>query len=311
MSNRYTYIGFLANVDSTIMNYKFGPGFKVEKLSTYEAVDLLQELEDIKKFEIAEGILYDRNNINEAEDAVYIVKKQFNSITPIDNMGNKKKMWRVSASFEYQFLNKYYNVINLLRLINGGNICITREYYLRHGQVKGFIESQCTNLHVFTSLCSLRKDAIGRTKRLISKCQIPFNEKSLQIAFENYEISFEQYHENMSFASLMFGIEALFNDSKGEITYKLSRNIAVLLGETISNAQLIEKNIKDLYDKRSKLVHNGESTVDRSHIILLQNYLRKSIIAFNYIGKKKSIILADLKILGYGNSPVKSLLKRM
>jgi hypothetical protein len=73
------------------------------------------------------------------------------------------------------------------------------------------------------------------------KIRYPFR-KTLQLAFNNFNLSYEVENVNLQFLSLMNGMEVLFNPSGGgELTYRISRNTAVLLGQDKIEAENIEK----------------------------------------------------------------------
>ena len=104
----------------------------------------------------------------------------------------------------------------------------------------------------------------------------------------------------------MNGIEALFNPSgQGELIFRISRSLAVLLGEDVDEAVKIEKKIKKFYDKRSRIVHNGNADITEGEVLELRSYLRKCIIRLNKIDKDKDSILKALNLAGFGESPFK------
>ena len=57
----------------------------------------------------------------------------------------------------------------------------------------------------------------------------------------------------------MTGLEALFNIGQPELSYTISRNIAVLLGIDKDDSNKIFQEMKDLYKKRSKIIHGSYS----------------------------------------------------
>ena len=76
----------------------------------------------------------------------------------------------------------------------------------------------------------------------------------------------------------MISLEALFNPGVHELRHRISRNAAVLLGSNREESSVIFSDIKGLYDKRSKVVHTGESSViDKDALSRLRHYVRESI----------------------------------
>jgi hypothetical protein len=120
------------------------------------------------------------------------------------------------------------------------------------------------------------------------------------LAFDNFESSYAIDVQNVAFLSLMNGLEALLNPGGGEITYKLSRNCAVLLGKDKRDAIGIFKDVKDLYDLRSSIVHGATRNVEEGEILKLRGYLRESIKKLLKTNKPKEEVLDDLNERGFG-----------
>ena len=102
----------------------------------------------------------------------------------------------------------------------------------------------------------------------------------------------------------MISLEALFNPGGGELGYRIRRNTAVLLGDNHTKSVLIDSDIKELYNKRSKIVHEGKTNiVDENDLSKLRNYVKDSIKLFYQIGKNKKELLEILNSCGYGKKP--------
>ena len=95
-----------------------------------------------------------------------------------------------------------------------------------------------------------------------------------------YEAKKKFVHSDEGFISAMISMEALYNEGPSDIKYKLSHRAAFLL--SLCEIEPIEsfENLKDLYNKRSKLVHGDVSLTRDPDRHLISNYTRKSIIVF-------------------------------
>jgi len=81
-------------------------------------------------------------------------------------------------------------------------------------------------------LLTLKDSEIPQLQEFIDNTNLPFKNKFLELAFENFELSYAVNNLNLQLLVLMNGMEALFNKgSNGEIIYKISRNASVLLGK--------------------------------------------------------------------------------
>jgi len=108
---------------------------------------------------------------------------------------------------------------------------------------------------------TLENSEISSLETFIQNTRLPFAQSFLELAFKNFELSYQIRDINLSFLSLMISLEALFNPGGQELRYRISRNTAVLLGKDRDDSEMIFSKIKELYDKRSAIVHNGEPSV--------------------------------------------------
>ena len=129
----------------------------------------------------------------------------------------------------------------------------------------------------------------------IQNTKLPFKESFLQLAFENFELSYLTPTSNLTFLSLMICMEILFKPpDRRSFSEKIYKNSAVLLGKDLTESNTIFNNIKNLYDKRSELVHTGISTINTEDVLMLRNYVRKSIRDINLKDKNKNDLLEFL-----------------
>lgn len=100
----------------------------------------------------------------------------------------------------------------------------------------------------------------------------------------------------------MMSLETLFHPSEqGELRYRISRNVAALLGKNDDkDSKTIFTDVEKLYDKRSKLVHTGnKSIVKESDLLLLRHYVRESIKEIYKMNKGKGDLLELLNSRGF------------
>lgn len=106
----------------------------------------------------------------------------------------------------------------------------------------------------------------------------------------------------------IIAIEILFSTNingvmSPSIVYQISESIALLLGKNVENCLAIEKEIKDLYGKRSGIVHNGSTSVIRNDYLKACNYGRAALLKIintkKYHLNKIHEVLEILKTLKY------------
>ncbi len=96
----------------------------------------------------------------------------------------------------------------------------------------------------------------------------------------------------------------MFIDGNAELTYRLSRSVAIFLGETRENSEEIYKNMKTLYNARSKYLHNGTENSDGQSEINAQRYARALIAKLITFSADFKSPIADIRSeidkLGFG-----------
>lgn len=97
----------------------------------------------------------------------------------------------------------------------------------------------------------------------------------------------------------------MFIDGNAELNYRLSRNIAIFLGATKENSEEIYKNMRKLYNARSKYLHNGEENRDIQNEINAQHYARALIVKLITFSAEFNSSIKDIRSeidkLGFGD----------
>jgi len=305
MSNKNIYfMGILANTDSSILKINLDRGFSIKSISENEGVDLVSTFESLPYSKTGNKLFIEFPCLNSSARELYFISNSFESI---DESGFER--WNAVAEFENKFLHSYLDpTIRLMRLFKEGNICMPLRYYYfidDDGIPKSFTGSEMT-LHISPNpKYTLEDSEVSDLDKFIRDTKLPFTESFLQLAFENFELSYQTHDMNLSFLSLMISLEILFHPSgQGELNYRISRNAAVLLGKDKKDSKEIKRKVKELYSKRSAIVHNGKSnSMDNEDLLKLRHYVRDSIKEFNKICKSKDDVLDLLDSLGFGEMP--------
>jgi len=151
---------------------------------------------------------------------------------------------------------------------------------------------------------SLEKSELQDLQTFIQSTKFPFLNPSLRLAHQNFEMAYSIYQKDLSFLALMISMESLFNPGGGELTYRISRNTAVLIGKDKDDSKNIFRKMKKLYGKRCDIVHQGKpNAVTEDDVKDLRNYVIRSIKEFYNIGKSKKEILELLNSCGFGDRP--------
>jgi len=305
MANRTVhFVGVLANVDSSILEIDLNHGFKIEHKSLRKGIDLISRLESLSIKSIAQKLL-PLSCYNYSEKKYYVVTNSFESDIEMNNKGTLTSFPVGVARFDNKFFHGYLDrIIRLMRLFKEGNVVIPLKYYylIEKNRPKMLIGSG-THVAVSEEPYALEPTDIPKLLLFIRDTALPFANPFLQLAFGAFELSYEATHMGSSFLSLMIGLETLLNPGY-QVRYRVSRNVAVLLEKAVKDLKEIFCEVRDLYDKRSKLVHTGKlDTIDKEDISRSRYYLRESIKEINRIGKKKDELIRLLNSYGFGKRP--------
>ena len=210
-----------------------------------------------------------------------------------------EEIWSFAGEYVSRYLGQTFR---LMRLFKEGNILMPLSYYYYEdrGIPKSFMQAS-TTLPISRELYHLEDSEIPELQKFLKEFTLPFQKDFLQLAFENFEESYHVTKRHLAFLSLMIGLEALFNPGGGETRYRVSRNVAVLLGRNREDSKAIFENVKKLYDKRSKVIHSGKvDEIEEVDVLNLRNYLRESIKKIYRMGVEKDELLEKLNEAGYG-----------
>jgi len=288
------FLGLIANTDSSILKLNLDHGLKIESLEEAEGMSLIANLEGVDSFEATKKLSGNYSCLNSTERKIFFVSNSFDCDT--------ETKYREVSDFDNRILNDYLlNAFRLIRLFKEGNVCIPYHYYFHQDETtaKSFMHGG-TTLRVPKEPFSLKDSEISYLQDFLRNTKLPFKEPYLQLAFANFELSYQILHPNLSFLALMISLEVLFNPSDAEIRNRIARNASVLLGKDVNESESIFTEIKKLYDKRSVLVHTGKSDITQNDVSILRRYIRESIKQINGLGKDKNSLLKTLNTLGFG-----------
>jgi hypothetical protein len=91
-----------------------------------------------------------------------------------------------------------------------------------------------------------------------------------------------EYSNTSSFVDACISLEALYNESQGDLRYKISHRLAFILGFDGFQSIYSFHNAKKIYDKRSEILHGGGGggKPDRLYVEQTRSYARRSCICF-------------------------------
>ena len=127
-----------------------------------------------------------------------------------------------------------------------------------------------------------------------------FDTKLLKNSWFLYEQSLWSPVVTLRYMTCVIGIEGLLVDGNTELTYRLSRNCAMLLSDNVNDYKDLFSKMKKIYKKRSEYVHNGFlKELDEKEVTHVRKILREVIFKIIEKNISKDQLLEELDIKGY------------
>jgi hypothetical protein len=299
VSQRLHFFAPVANVDASILKIKLNAGFEFDSMTRNDGISFIANLE---KIPLKNFFNYWRfgNTVLQPVGLV-LIKNAFSFDLPINDAG-KPDTDQNFISFIYDFVEKNVEKpLRLLRLFKEGNVHIPYwivYYYEKDEPVvlfaRGLSSSQSQNLYHLEDMEILSAQGFIETTRL------PTPPNYINLAHDNYEVSYFIDNDSHAFLSLMISLEILVKPQRDyRFSREITRSVGVLLGG-FSQYRIgeIEYDISDLYTKRSQLVHNGKmiwcAAGEPDDVQLLRCYVRKLLKRIIYLNISKDRLLEYL-----------------
>ena len=293
------FIGFLVNVDDSILKLRIGDGVSIDKKQQHEITPFLQGLDF--HYGAKSGFEIVNFNSNGRPSGSYCINKHFPDLVESTLQGGIvipiAKLTKISRSLR--------DKLRLLRLFKGGNILMRYSlyYYLKDSIPQ---TAQIGREYPLTdrTLFHLSNDEYAQAETFLKNIGIPFKHSFLQMAFHTFELSYETHNLDITFLSLMISMETLFG-AGAEARYRVSRNAAVLLGENECESQEIFSNMKELYKRRSDIAHGrrGRKPIAQEDVLRLRRYVIESIKSIHNLDLSSDGLRDILDKSGFGQRP--------
>ena len=295
-------VGFLSNCDESILSCQLGNGFVTETLEFREGLELLKELNgstnDFEFFNkyVGMGIFTDSSK------PFYVISKTINPGitvgTPI-SIDEIQKFHHHSFELHNEWVAYVHHKLRLMRLFREGNI-VSPLQVIYIDQKKPIRLSTGFSLNnVEREEYHLDECEIGILSEFIRETVLPFKDQSLNLALASFENTYDLNHLGLALVSCVMGLECLLSDGGSGKSYKLARNLAILLGKDGDSSRNIYERVRELYGKRSKIVHEGYNRITPEDVKEGRNLVRESIKHYLRAGLPKTELLSKLNTMGY------------
>lgn len=315
---KYEIKAILFGVDETIINnLKLGNSYFVEKASMTN--NKLWEAFDYTAFGLRR--MYEEAKLNSNLEVALLKKvdevSYDNAVLIIDQgwFVDEKDIIDIIYDYETEQMNYVDEKMRIIRLFseNGFNIkellinaeVINQEndeVVLNHNSKIPFPDRI---IGVTEKLSLSNSDEIIKINNFISKVNLKFKDskfspKILSSAAFLYDQSYTSPVVTLRFMVGVIGLESLLVDGNSELSYRLSRNCAMLLSSNLDEYLELLTKMKKIYKKRSDYVHNGiVKSLEEKEVIEVRSILRNVIFRIIEKNISQDLLIKELDLKGY------------
>jgi hypothetical protein len=278
-------------------------GFEIKGFPIFsDECTIIQKIERLQDSAGLWNTVNNEFNCVSDENKLYIVKNSFD-VNVTENPDN-------GFIINHQFKNSDDNILindyldsffRKLRLLKDGNphICIEYRYFKNDDDFQIALRRRW-NLSEFGYFFIEDHELKEWNDELINlKFPISFEKDFLQLAFDNYELSYYTFNYNIQFLLLMISLEVLFKYKNNKISHKIPKNVASFIANDEKTLKENYNKIYRFYQMRSEIVHGGDYKTISNDIKLsikeLREYVRDSILKIEKRGKDKEQFIKSLQ----------------
>jgi len=313
-------IHVLSNADSSITKLCLKHGFEIRETPYEEAISLISACENRPFANVSNDLQMQGCFLRNIDDAtgyfgdpspLLLIKTSFTCDVPCakkllcDNPSSNNLQTHFSNVREY-----LHPAISSLKLFVESDINIVAEYLFYYQNDEVELIRTCKPMYYLLSdpnIFVLNESQLMAAQNFIDEFSYPSN-KSLQKAYGFFKQSYLTDNIDSAFVSIMICFEILFSpDDMKELANRISRGVAILVGNNEEESTHIYSEMKSLYKFRSKLVHAGVS-VNKPTLNIARKYARESIkcllnIEDRYRGDNFEVFKNELDKCGFIRKP--------
>lgn len=219
---------------------------------------------------------YSRSNIcnhvikDNNDPEYYIILTKDEVIEDVEN--NELLTKRLNEVKDYSFV-----LLRKLHLLKNSSI----EYVttVQHDYEKNHLRSMIGNAdppRYFILRFKIEEEDLDLAKRLLKNDL--FEDSNFQLSLDSFELAYRTNNIHLCFLNLVTSLESIFNRGISPISHTVARHLSLILSDNKEDFTEKYKEIKKMYDLRSKIVHGASKqdyqTVSSSFVKLRDYSLR-------------------------------------
>lgn len=298
----HSFLGILANADSSALSIDLGGGYAIEALALRPAVALLQKLEGLRIDATYFTFESQFPCINVRESKLYVVRLP-SLKTGGEPSGNTVRPPSHGIYRAGELAREYAEgKFRLLRMFAEGNLRLTTSYVLRGTGARLEVEARwAVQQAPARNPFHMGVNEIDAANRFVRSTRLPLFDTQFEVARRNLDQSYQVEDPGIAFLLCMMSLEAILNPGLGEVRFRVARSAGVILGRTASESEEIMDEVSALYSKRSSLVHLGKSArIPRSLVLRTRAFARRLLMETIRLQMPKKALLVRANRLGFG-----------
>lgn len=234
-------------------------------------------------------------------ESFYVIKKVIDPGIPVGSIPSfedLQKFNKHNMELNEEWFSNIVQKLRLLRLFKEGNIVSPLQYiYLD-------FESPISSISYFSYGLVLRDrytlddSEIDNLNEFINKNELPFEDNSLNNAFQSFELSYNIIDSGLALVSCMTALECLLSPNDKMIAENISKNMGKLIGKDMKSSENVYSRLRELYKKRSELIHTGHGNITHDDLKDARNFVREAIKQYLLADLSKPELIKKLKAVG-------------
>ncbi len=298
---RVRHFGLLSNVDSTILRLSPFFGHDVRRVEYDELMRIFTQVEGLPEMRAFQHMQFDLRCYNSMDRCGYAIEDSFDVECDALKPGEPIAFLPQLTQHDTEAQQKLIPGLQVLRLMANGNVSLHYQNYLiETGGSFQRVMGRSTTMKVGAFPFSLEGVDIQQVAEALDKLHLPFANEYLNLALEDFDLAYQAERPALAFLILMVALEALFNQGTSEVTYSIARCTAVMNGKTRAEALGIFKDVRELYKKRSSIVHRGLlRQLDSAKLERLRTLVRRSILEAGLLDLRRGELFDRLNSKGF------------
>lgn len=296
MAERLRFLALLSNVGDSVLGAHLMAEVRIEKWPIRKLLRFLDAFGWVPDIDVAYFLAEHYYCLDDSGDHGYVITGEF--VPPKATQDENRR--KVERQAQEEFVSRLEGRVKLMRLFEDGAIEIPAWFFYRFRDRVPEPDYSSWHSRALKYRPYRVVWSIDELNVFLEKWELPIPLPYLQLAFESFDESYEAHNSKTEFLTLMIAVEILFNMGPQELRYRVARGTAVVLGETVKEAEKIFGRMKKLYDKRSKLVHTGRSEITENDVWWLREYVRRAIVVLGELDIPKEELAPKLDAAGFG-----------